>query len=268
MCVNQKVKLNTAPLLQKKLFSTLPFVYVLLVHFILGLSYRSIGQTTVAETALWFDSLRNREIPVAIYWPAKSEKVMGVLVFSHGYGQNQPNSHTAYNYLTTFLAQQGFLVLSIQHELASDSLLPLQGPAQIVRRSNWERGAQNIAFVIRQVGQRYPSTRKLPIQLVGHSNGGDMSVLFAKLYPDQVSKVISLDHRRMPMALSSKPSYYSLRSIDQEADAGVLPNLDDQKQFNIRITQLKYAHHNGMDDSGTPKEHDEIKTWVLRYLLE
>jgi pimeloyl-ACP methyl ester carboxylesterase len=243
------------------------FTLFLLIAW-LACSPRLLGKNPEYETALWYDSLRLREIPVAFYWPNKSTKVIGVVVFNHGYGQNQPNSHIAYSYLTTYLAQKGFLVISIQHELASDSLLPLQGNPQIVRRSNWERGAKNIDFVIGQIRQRYPITNSLPFQLVGHSNGGDMSVLYASLYPKKISKVITLDHRRLPVARTKEPSFYSLRSVDQTADIDVLPSVEEQKQFNIRITQLKSAHHNGMDDSGTPEEHEEVKFWVLRYLLE
>jgi pimeloyl-ACP methyl ester carboxylesterase len=34
--------------------------------------------------------------------------------------------------------------------------------------------------------------------MVGHSNGGDISMFFAKLYPDQINKVVTLDNLRVP----------------------------------------------------------------------
>jgi hypothetical protein len=60
--------------------------------------------------------------------------------FTSGYGQNKWGDYLAYSYLTEFLAKKGYFVVSIQHELPTDSLLSLIGKLQIVRRSFWDRG--------------------------------------------------------------------------------------------------------------------------------
>jgi predicted dienelactone hydrolase len=78
-------------------------------------------------------------------------------LFSHGYGQNKGGDYLAYSYLSEVLASKGFFVVSIQHELATDSLLPLTGNPQIVRRPFWERGAENILFVINELKRTNPN---------------------------------------------------------------------------------------------------------------
>ncbi|MBK7227195.1 MAG: hypothetical protein IPH96_17950 [Saprospiraceae bacterium] len=86
----------------------------------------------------------------------------------------------AYTYLTEYLAAKGFFVVSIQHELATDSLLPLKGNPQIVRRPFWARGADNILFVINELKRTNPDLDFNHISLIGHSNGGDMTALFPR----------------------------------------------------------------------------------------
>lgn len=135
--------------------------------FIVGLltSSSTFGQSAdnnsidaiILDTFKWYDQNRQREIPIAIYKPktdiAGKQKVV---VFSHGYGQNKGGDYLAYSYLTEFLASKGYFVVSIQHELATDSLLPLTGNPQILRRPFWERGADNILFVINELKKTKP----------------------------------------------------------------------------------------------------------------
>ena len=99
-----------------------------------------------SDSANWLDSSRNRLIPVAFYFPVLDNKISNqqLVIISHGYGENKPGANKSYSYLTKKLATKGYYVVSIQHELPTDDLLPLTGIPQVVRRSNWERGAENI----------------------------------------------------------------------------------------------------------------------------
>lgn len=216
------------------------------------------------------DAARNRRVPVEIYQPAETGTGLApqVVLFSHGYGANESGSNLAYSYLTRFLAAKGYFVASIQHELPTDELLPLSGPAQVVRRPNWERGAENIRFVIQSLQRLYPGMDFKNISLIGHSNGGDMSVLFAHLHPEMVSKIISLDNRRMPLPRTSKPRIYSLRSSDQPADPGVLPTAEEQEQFGIKIIKLPGTPHNNMADNANQVQRSEINRYLLQFLTE
>lgn len=225
---------------------------------------------TTRDTLTLFDAARKRPIPVALYHrkiPQKNEPA-GMVVLSHGYGANAGDSYLHYAYLTDFLAEQGYFVVSIQHELPTDSLIPSVGKPQVVRRPFWERGADNILFVIRELPKMQAQLEGKPIVLLGHSNGGDMSALFPQKYPGIVSKIITLDNRRMSLPRSARPQVYSLRSSDQPADEGVLPTEAEQRRFGITIVPLPGILHNDMSDNGTAEQKQEIRTLVLRFLKE
>ncbi|WP_338646852.1 alpha/beta hydrolase [Flavobacterium sp. KS-LB2] len=223
-----------------------------------------------SDSASWLDSFRNRLIPVAFYSPIVKDKISNqqLVIVSHGYGENKPGANKSYSYLTKKLASKGYFVVSIQHELATDDLLPLTGIPQVVRRSNWERGAENILFVLNELKRIKPELDFKHVNLVGHSNGGDMTVLFAHKYPNLANKIISLDNRRMELPRTSTPKIYSLRSSDQPADEGILPTVTDQKKFGIKIIKLPNTIHNDMNDSGNKRQKREINAYVLGFLKE
>lgn len=220
------------------------------------------------DTLTWYDPARSRKIPLAFYMPqaAFRPKKQGIVIFSHGYGQNKGDSYLTYTYLTAFLAEKGYLVVSIQHELPHDPLIPSAGIPQVVRRPFWERGAENIHFVLRQLKTSHPHLNFEDISLIGHSNGGDMTALFAQKYPHWAKRIITLDHRRMAFPRTKNPKIYSLRSSDQVADAGVLPSEAEQVQFGIQIIQLPNTIHNDMDDHATLAQRQEITGYIWAFL--
>jgi predicted peptidase len=161
----------------------------------------SQSKTVSCDTLTCFDVARNRKIPVAIFKPKTFSKTKKypVVIFNHGYGQNDGAAYLHYTYLTNFLAENGFFVLSIQHELTTDSLIPTSGIPQIVRRPFWERGVDNIHFAIDQLKLQYPKLDFKNLSLIGHSNGGDITALFSQKYPNLVHKLITLDNRLMSL---------------------------------------------------------------------
>jgi predicted esterase len=216
-----------------------------------------------------FDQSRQREIPVAIYTPLTEGKAkQKVVIFSHGYGQNKGGDYLAYSYLTEFLASNGYVVVSIQHELATDSLLPLTGIPQIVRRPFWDRGADNILFVMNEMKKLYPELDYKHITLIGHSNGGDMTALFPQKYPGRVERIITLDNRRMALPKTKKVRVYSLRSSDQPADDGVLPSEKEIINYKMTIIKLENTIHNDMDDNANDEQRKEIQNYILNFLKE
>lgn len=165
------------------------------------------------DSANWYDTLRKRLIPVAFYLPKANDTILNqkVILVSHGYAENKPGANKGYSYLTKKLASKGYFVVSIQHELPTDDLLPLTGIPGVVRRSNWERGVENILFVINKLKITNPELDFKHLNLVGHSNGGDITVLFAHKYPNLVDKIISLDNRRVELPRTSQPKVYSIQ---------------------------------------------------------
>ena len=253
------------------------YIIILVCAFFLGClsnKKKSLITSKTFETRLdsinMFDSTRNRLIPVALYLPSKNMKIehQQVVILSHGYNVNRPGSNKGYSYLTTFLASKGYFVASIQHELPTDDTIPLQGIPQIVRRPFWERGAKNILFVLNELKRIYPDLDYQHLILIGHSNGGDMSMLFGQKYPTLADKIISLDSRRVAFPRTKQPKIYSLRSCDQLADEGVLPTIEEQQKYGSQIIKLKHTIHNDMGDGGTTKQKREINDYILKFLSD
>lgn len=252
-------------------------IIYILVYAILS-SCSTVGQTgnTIptfsvnVDTLKLLDKVRQREVPIAIYKP-KTDKKTGqqkIILFSHGYGQNKGGDYLAYSYLTAYLASKGYFVVSIQHELSTDSLIPLTGIPQVVRRPFWERGADNILFVINELKKTNPELDFKHITIIGHSNGADMTALFPQKYPNIAYKIITLDNRRMALPKTKDVKVYSLRSSDQKADEGVLPTEEEQKKFGIKVIKLKNTIHNDMDDHANNEQREEIRNYVMTFLNE
>jgi predicted esterase len=249
----------------------LPILICLLLSGCLASKRKSVS-TPTSKTRLdsikMFDPSRNRIIPVAIYFPKANLGGIKqkVVIFSHGYGANKGGDNLAYSYLNENLASHGYFVASVQHELPTDSLLPTTGIPQIVRRTNWERGVENILFVLNELKRTYPELDYKHIILIGHSNGGDMSMLFGRKYPDLVDKIISLDNRRVALPRTKHPKIYSLRSSDQPADEGVLPTPEEQQEYGTKIIKLNHTMHNDMDNDATDEQRKEINNYILDFL--
>ena len=230
-----------------------------------------ISYAVQLDTLSLFDESRNRRVPVAYYTPKTDDKLamQELVVFNHGYGQNSPDSYLFYSYLTEHLASKGYFVASIQHELPTDSLIPSTGKPQLVRRPFWERGADNILYVINELKKSNPVLNYERITLIGHSNGGDMVALFPQKYPDVVDKIITLDNRRMALPRTkNNPKVYSLRSSDQAADEGVLPTEEEQEIFGITIIKLPNTIHDKMDNYANADQRKEIRDYILVFLKD
>jgi predicted dienelactone hydrolase len=221
------------------------------------------GVTT--ETLSLVDEARNRSVPVVIYTDV-TRPVRGprLAIISHGYG----GKNTDYGFIANYLATHGYYVASVQHEIPGDEPLPTKGNPYETRKPSWERGVQNILFVMAELKKRRPDLDVGNLLLVGHSHGGDTCMLFAQEHPDLVHTVISLDNRRMPFPRTSKPRLFSLRSSDQPADAGVLPTPEEQAKLGIAIAQLPATTHNDMWDGATAEQKAEMLRHIEEFLRE
>ncbi len=221
------------------------------------------------DTLTLNDFLRNRAIPIAIYQQKDEGKRNGIpIIFSHGYGENKGGDYLyAYTYLTEYLASKGYTLVSVQHELPNDDLLAMTGVLKETRMPNWERGSQNIFYVLHEIKTKYPKLSYSKLVLIGHSNGGDMTALFVHLHPELVGKVITMDNRRMPLPRTEKPKIYTLRSNDHPADEQVLPTDLEVKIYAVRI-EFTDINHNNMDNDATAVERKYLTNRILQYLEE
>jgi pimeloyl-ACP methyl ester carboxylesterase len=120
----------------------------------------------------------------------------------------------------------------------------------------YNRGIANIRFAIDELKKIEPDADWKHLTMVGHSNGGDISMYFAKRYPDEIKKVVTLDNLRVPFVTDGKFKILSFRSQDPvfKADPGVVP--DDATCAKAGITVVKTGYqHTDMSDRGP----DEVK---------
>ncbi len=233
---------------------------------LLLLSLAEVYAQTEFTTSL-FDSRRNRIVPVAVYRPKKESARTGVIIFNHGYdGNKNDKSNQSYSYLTRFLAEKGYYVISIQHELSDDPLLAIEGNFMETRMPNWKRGEENILFTIREFKKLKPNLQWEKLCVIGHSNGGDITMLTATNHPELIMKAISMDHRRMIIPRTQKPRIYTLRGCDYDADPGVLPTSEEQQKFRIEVVRLDGVTHSNMGENGSAEQHDLIKRHIYMFL--
>jgi len=120
-------------------------------------------------------------------------------------------------------------------------------------------------YVLQKIKQDYPQLKYDELTLIGHSNGGDMMVLFAHKYPNLANKIISMDNRRMEFPRTLKPKIFTLRSKDYPADENVLPTNEELKKYNITV-QFTDINHSSMDNDANETEREYLKTKILGYL--
>jgi peptidoglycan-N-acetylglucosamine deacetylase len=212
---------------------------------------------------LLHDNEQSRDIPVAMYFSTESNNkaVAGVskqpvVIISHGYGIK----NTGYTFIANALAAQGYYVLSVQQDLDTDLDLPRSGNLYQKRMPFWERGVKNLKFVISTLRRTNSELDMDNVILIGHSNGGDISMMFSDQYPKQVKKVISLDSLRY--SFPRNVNILSLRANDTVADRGVLAN-DTAKIINLNDTK-----HIDMCDQGVDKIKNKIVNNILKFLKE
>lgn len=248
---------------------------VVCILFLLVGASASLGQSVIAQpyvqrdTLTLFDTVRQRPIQVAIYRAEALHRPEAPLIlYSHGWNENKPGTYLGYGWLMETLAQDGAIAVSVQHELPTDPMLPMQGDLQVERAPSWDRGVDNLLYVLDALQRRDPALGQCQVVLIGHSQGGDIAMRFATRYPDRIMKVISLDNRRMPLPRTAQPRVYSLRSNDQPADPGVLPTPEEEKRYGITVVTSKHIGHNSMGQRATPEQGQELLGYLRAFLAE
>jgi len=223
------------------------------------------------ETLNWFDEARQRPVSVDLavrrdyemkandgYWK------LPVAIISNG----NTIKNTEYSFLANVLAARGYLVASIQQDLPTDPpLMTKVGFPYVGRQGVYERGEANILFVLGQLKNLQPNADYGHLTLVGHSNGGDISMFCAKRHPELVSKVITLDNLRVPFVRDHKLKILSFRSKDPnfKTDPGVLPTPQQAKANGIDIVNTKFQHTD-MSDRGPDAVKETIQASLDHFL--
>jgi hypothetical protein len=223
------------------------------------------------QTLNLFDTARQR--PVAVDLAVRRDYRMKadagfwklpVAIISNG----NTVKNTEYSFLANVLAARGYLVASIQQDLPTDPpLMTKVGLPYVGRRAVYEKGEANILFVLGELKKLQPNGDYQHLTLVGHSNGGDISMFCAKRHPELVSKVITLDNLRVPFVLNDKMKILSFRSKDPnfQTDPGVLPTPEQAKADGIDIVNTKFQHTD-MSDRGPESVKETIQATLDEFL--
>lgn len=246
----------------------LPLLFVLTIF--LGCSHAVLAQSEAGSIKpslqAYFDAGRNRNVPIAVYFPAQNARKKPLVILNHGYAPQSQDAYLDYSYLAEYFATQGYYVVSIQQDQPEDKPIPTEGNLQVLRRPFWETGVANIQFVLKKLKEDGLPADLKHLILVGHSNGGDIAALYATEHRKSVERLITLDNRRMPLPKTKDFKVLSLRSADQPADPGVLPTLDEQYEYGISIIRLKEVNHNDMDDDATEEQRGLITRYIGQFL--
>jgi peptidoglycan-N-acetylglucosamine deacetylase len=233
------------------------------------IAINDLPASITTNTIKFYDKDRKRLIPVKTYvGNGLQEKAtasiitLPVAIINHGYTVR----NSEYSFLANALAANGYFVVSIQHDLKSDIPLVQTGNLLERRKPLWERGSANILYVIKELHRRNPGLNLSKVTLIGHSNGGDMVMLFAHSNPQLVKKIISLDSLRMPFPRTGLMPILSIRGNDTKADEGVLPPKDSLKKLSITIIPLPEARHIDLCDRGSELIQQQVNDLILNFL--
>ncbi len=222
------------------------------------------------QTFHFYDAARNRPLDVTIAVRRDSEmkaeagmSKLPVAVINHG----NTIKFTDYSFLANLLAARGYLAVSIQHDLNSDEpLMTKQGELYVGRQPVYERGVSNIMFVLNALAKIQPHADYDHLTMIGHSNGGDISLYFAKAHPDQVKRIVTLDNLRVPLALGAF-KILSFRSNDPNfmPDPGVVPSDEICRKSGITVVNTEFQHTD-MTDRGPDKMKVTIENTLNKFL--
>jgi hypothetical protein len=225
------------------------------------------------ETISFYDPDRNNRL-VAVDITVRLDKEiqanagmirLPVAILNHG----NTVKNTEYSFLANIFAGRGYLVISPQHDLPTDPpMVTKVGELYVGRLPQIQRGVTNIRFAIEQMRKVHPNADYNRVTMIGHSMGGDISMYFAKQYPDEVKKVVTLDNLRVPFMTDGKFKILSFRSKDPQfkTDPDVIPTEEQRESAGITVVQTSFQHDD-MRDTGPDEAKNSIQSMLDKFLV-
>jgi hypothetical protein len=238
----------------------------------------AVGYFTAAKWAIrheemtFYDAARDNR-PVAIDIAIRRDKEMQanaglyrlpVAILSHG----NTVKFTDYSFLANVFAARGYMAISIQHDLPTDPpMVTKVGELYVGRQPQYLRGVANIKFTIEKMRSVQPNADYDDLTLVGHSAGADISMYFAKLYPERTKRVVTLDNLRVPFVTNGRFRILSFRSRDPvfKTDPGVIPPEEIRRKAGIDVIQTGFRH-NDMRDTGPDQARESIQGALDKFI--
>ena len=224
------------------------------------------------ETLTFYDPARDNRavaVDIAVRWDKEMQANAGMItlpvaILNHG----NTVKFTEYSFLANVFAFRGYIVISIQHDLPTDPpMVTKVGELYVGRQPQYLRGVANIRFAVEEMKKVQPNADYNHLTMVGHSAGADISMYFAKLHPDQIKKVVTLDNLRVPFLTDGRFKILSFRSKDPafKTDPGVIPPEEVREKSGIEVVQTTFQH-NDMRDTGPDEAKASIKGMVDKFL--
>ena len=216
------------------------------------------------ETLTFYDAARDNR-PVAVDIAVRRDKEMQadagmitlpVAILNHG----NTVKFTEYSFLANVFAARGYIAISIQHDLPTDPpMVTKVGELYVGRQPQYLRGIANIKFAVEEIKKVQPNADYDHLTVVGHSAGADISMYFAKMYPNHIKEVVTLDNLRVPFMTDGRFKILSFRSKDPQfkTDPGVIPPKGVREKSGITVVQTGYQHTD-MSDRGS----DDVKSTI------
>ena len=226
------------------------------------------------ETLTFHDPARDNR-PVAVDVAIRRDKEMQanadmiklpVAILNHG----NTVKFTEYSFLANIFAARGYMAVSIQHDLPTDApMVTKVGELYVGRLPQIQRGVANIRFAVDEMKKVQPNADYDRVTMVGHSMGGDISMYFAKMYPDHIKKVVTLDNLRVPFTTDGNFKILSFRSKDPvfKPDPGVVPADEDCEKAGITVVNTGFQH-NDMRDTGPDAAKASIQSMLDKFLSD
>jgi alpha/beta hydrolase fold len=238
----------------------------------------TVGYLTASKRAIrhktltLYDPLRTDrpvEVDIAVRRDREMEAIVEMItlpaaILNHG----NTVRFTEYSFLANVFAMRGYLVVSVQHDLETDGPMVTQaGEEYVGRRPHYNRGIANIMFAIDELKAIQPNADYQHLTMVGHSNGGDISMYFAKRHPELIKKVVTLDNLRVPFITDGSFKILSFRSQDPvfKPDPGVVPDNEMCRKAGITVVKTTYRH-NDLSDRGPDSVRSKIQSILDRFL--
>src|SRR4051795_5431742 len=226
------------------------------------------------ETLSFHDPARDNRlvaVDIAVRWDKEMQANAGMIklpvaILNHG----NTVKNTEYLFLANVFAAHGYLAISPQHDLPTDPpMVTKVGELYVGRLPQIQRGVANIKFAMEEMKKVQPNADYNRVTMVGHSMGGDISMYFAKQYPDEIKKVVTLDNLRVPFVTAGKFKILSFRSKDPQfkTDPGVIPTEDECEKAGIQVVKTDFQH-NDMRDTGPDDAKNSIQGMLDKFLSD
>jgi Chlorophyllase enzyme len=226
------------------------------------------------ETIMFTDASRgNRpvEVDIAVRRDKEMQANAGMIelpvaILNHG----NTVKNTEYSFLANAFAARGYLAISPQHDLPTDPpMVTKAGELYVGRLAQIQRGADNIHFAMGEMKKVQPNADYSHLTMVGHSMGGDITMFFAKQYPEEIKKVVTLDNLRVPFITDGKFKILSFRSKDTQfkPDPGVVPDAEQCEKAGITVVDTGFQH-NDMRDTGPDAAKSSIEGMLDKFITD